>query len=586
MMIPKGTDPIHRRLALTLLGGLAASGLWALTEAEALQDRAPGLFLMLLAGLSIWAWVSLALAGPLRLGRALSGALVLAIPAAGFLRLAGQRHLQPLDVLEAPGTLTIFLLAVFVATPFLSVALERRHPVLSYPALFETAWSITIRFAAAGLFTGVVWGLLYLSDALLGIVGIDAIEHFIDIDGVPAAITGAALGLGIAVIHELREVVSPLLLLRLLRLLVWPVLAVVAVFLVAVPLRGLSGLMLGLSSGGTLMGVAMGAVTLITCALGRDDTEAMRPQIAPRLLALSVPLLAALAVWAVTLRVTQYGLTPDRVMAGTVALVLLVYGLVYAVVCLRATGWMGRLRWANVWLALLVVAVSCAWLTPLLDAERLSARSQVTRFADGRATTAQLPLWQMQTEWGRAGQDALAELEALTDHPEHAALVAAIDAVRRGERWHRALTDPGGDRLQMATDLAGWVQVRPDGALDPEKLADVVPYWLEQWHQLCAPQAGTQPPCVFVRGRFAADLPAADQGVMIERNADGGHIAQHIRWPDAEVTPVDSAASLPADAVARILAGEVPLTPVETEALDFGTIRIAPGLRAGSLPAE
>ena len=36
----------------------------------------------------------------------------------------------------------------------------------------------------------------------------------------------------------------------------------------------------------------------------------------------------------------------------------------------------------------------------------------------------------------------------------------------------------------------------------------------------------------------------------------------------------------PEDAIARILDGDVPLTPVETEALDFGTIRIAPGLRA------
>lgn len=577
---PATSDPIRRRLALTLLGGLAASGLWALTGAEALQDRAPGLFLLLLAGLSTWAVVALALAGPLRLGRALAGALILALQAAGLLRLAGQRYVQPLDVLQAPGTLTIFLLAVFVATPFLGVALARRPPVLSYPALFQTAWSITIRFAAAGLFTGVVWGLLYLSDALLGIVGIDAIGDVIDIDGVPAALTGAALGLGIAVIHELREVVSALVLLRLLRLLVWPVLAVVAVFLVAVPLRGLSGLVLGLSSGGTLMGVAMGAVTLITCALGRDDSEAMRPAIAPRLLAFSVPLLAGLGVWAVALRVGQYGLTPDRVLAGTVALVLLAYGLAYAGAALRAAGWMARLRRVNVWLALLVIAVSCAWMTPLLDAARLSAASQLARFADGRATTGQLPLWRMQTDWGRAGQDALAELEAMTGHPDHAALVAAIEAVRRGEPWHRALNDPGGDRLQMATDLALWVPVRPDGALDPDKLADIPPYWLRQWHDLCAPEADGPARCVFVRGRFAADLPAADQGVMIERDTDGTHIAQHIRWPGPEVLAIDTAAGLPEDAIARILDGDVPLTPVETEALDFGTIRIAPGLRA------
>ncbi|MBB96837.1 MAG: hypothetical protein CML68_19840 [Rhodobacteraceae bacterium] len=576
-----GSEIFRHRLGMALLGGLAFSALWALTEAEGLRDSAPGLFLLLIAGLSCWSAVSLAISGPVSLSRSMVGALVLAVPVAGLMRLAGLRALVPTDVLESPGVLAVFLLMVFVATPFLAVRLQGRGPWLSYPALFETAWAITIRFAAGMLFAGVVWGVLLLSDALLGIVGIDLIGGLLDIDGVPALVSGAALGLGIAVIHELREVVSPLLVLRLFRLLVWPVLIVVGVFLVAVPVQGLSGLVGSLSPAATLMGVALGAVTLITSAVGRADDEAMEAELGPRLLALAVPVVAGLAVLAVVLRVSQYGWTPDRVMAATVAGVTLLYGLAYGAAALRGAGrWRAPLRRANVVLALLVIAVCAAWLTPLLDAGRLSARSQVARFADGRSTLDQLPLDRMVRDWGKAGHDALDRLEAMTEHPDHDALVREIEAARRKPTLRQATTDAVDlDPIALARDLAQWVPVRPDGQLDPDALARVQLYWLSDWHVRCRPLEDGPPPCVFVHGRFVADLPAKDQGLLVLPYGPNQLLAQHLRWPTAEITTIETSDALPEDAVARILDGDFALAPVQTEALELGGQVFGPGLR-------
>lgn len=582
MATEPGADPFRNRLALALLGGLASVALWILTEADALQERAPGLFLLLVTGLSVWSGVALAMAGPLRLRRALAGAVILAVPAAALMWLAGQRYEVPTDVLLKPGTLPVFLPMIFIATPFLSVALQRRGAMLSYPDLFGTAWSITIRFAAAMLFAGVVWGLIYLSDSLLGIVGIEVIERILDIDAVPAAITGAALGLGIAVIHELREVVSPQLPLRLLRLLVWPILAVVAVFLIAVPLQGLSGLVGQLSPAGTLMGVALGAVTLITSAVGRDDDEAVRAELGARLLALSVPLVAGLGAWAVVMRVVQYGMTPDRALAAVVALVVLLYGLAYAVSALRGkVRWMALLRQANVWLALFTVAVCAAWLTPLLNAERWSVNSQLSRFAAGRTQVDELPLTRMARHWGKAGQAGLDRLEAMTDHPDHALLVAKIAETRTATDTPPTPTIPTPDRVApVAQELALWIPVRPEGALQIEDLERINPYWLGEWHGRCAPLPEAPARCVFVAGRFSADLPASDQGLMILPDGAGGLIAQHVRWPGAEVAPMNSAEGLPIDAVGRILSGDFALAPIETQALELDGRRFAPGLRA------
>ena len=82
----------------------------------------------------------------------------------------------------------------------------------------------------------------------------EIISDLLDIDGVPFVLTGLVLGLAIAVVNELSDYVSPYLILQLLRLLLPVLVVVMAVFIVALPFRGLSGLFGGLSAAATLMG--------------------------------------------------------------------------------------------------------------------------------------------------------------------------------------------------------------------------------------------------------------------------------------------------------------------------------------------
>ncbi|MEY8837405.1 DUF4153 domain-containing protein, partial [Cribrihabitans sp. XS_ASV171] len=121
----------------------------------------------------------------------------------------------------------------------------------------------------------------------LELVEIDLLEKLFRTDWLAFALSGAVLGLALAVLHELRDRLSPFLVLRLTRLLVPVLLAVVAVFLVALPLRGLSRLFGEFSSAGTLMSVTIAAITLISTALDRDrahEVESPGLRLATRIL--------------------------------------------------------------------------------------------------------------------------------------------------------------------------------------------------------------------------------------------------------------------------------------------------------------
>ena len=154
--------------------------------------------------------------------------------------------------------------------------LRDRHSLSDYVHLFDVSWSILVRYSAAWLFVGLFWAVLFLSHALLEIVGLSFIEDLIDIDGVPYVVTGFALGLGLSVVHEMRDYLSPFLVLRLLRLLVPVVLLVVAIFVVAALLQSPGELFGSLSRAATLLSVALAMICLVSISLDRGDADAVQ----------------------------------------------------------------------------------------------------------------------------------------------------------------------------------------------------------------------------------------------------------------------------------------------------------------------
>lgn len=590
MRTDTGTARIQDRVTLAVLGAASGLAFWVLAENWGGTVIPPRLFLALFAFVSVFSAVALALSGPVSITRAMAGGAGLALVVSLLVTLAGFRYATATDLLDDPVIPGVVSVLVIFATPFLSVWLNNRAGWLKYEALFVAAWTIFARYMAAWVFVAVVWLVILLSDTLLNLVDIDIIDRMMRIEWVRFVLTGAVLGLGLAVLYELRETLSPFLILRLLRLLVPVVLVVVAVFLAAIPFRGLSQLFRELSAATTLMGAAIVAITLISTALDRTDKSAVTTRgmvVSTHILSLLLPLLTALAVWAIVLRVRQYGWTPDRVLAATVAGFLLAYGLSYFAAAMRRSGWMARIRKANVVLALVVIAVSGLWLTPVLNAARISAKSQLARFMSGQSTVEQVPLWQMAHDWGRAGHAALERLEQAQDHPGIADLTMRITQARQQEsRYHyeRAVREARAPIL--ANELKDLLAIRPDGAAFPaELLSKAEGFWTEQWLEGCRRKLPDgHPGCVLVLGGFAPRQTADLQGILLFLESDEMARATHVLMlPEGEVLVrevYDALArtrpEIPAAALQDVLSGGFEIRPTGSRALIVGDAVMSP----------
>ncbi|MDC0736692.1 DUF4153 domain-containing protein [Cognatishimia sp. SS12] len=500
-MAETGEAPMAPRVYMSLIGACAGCAAWLLVHVLPDQLSDQRFLLWTASATGGFFTVLLALLGPLRLRHALGVALVLAFSAAALLfwHSAGFETVRAqFDTGLAP---LAWALMLVVGAPFGAALVDGRAQDYAY--LFDTAWNIVVRYAAAALFVGLFWGALFLSDALLGIVGITLIDDLIDQEPVPYVLSGLALGLALSVAQDMRAYVSPYLLLRLLRLLMPMVLLVTVVFLLALPLRGLSGLFGDFSAAAVLMGMAVVTITLVTSALDRDDIDAIANRWMRRVaqaMALLLPVLAGLALWAIWLRVADYGWSPARIAATLAALLISGYALLYAIAVLRGARWADHIRTSNIMMAVISFALAALWLSPLLNAEHIASQSQLDRYLAGAVPADEVPVWELQHDWGLAGQAVVDQIAAL-DGVAHAELQQNTERAAELSRWE---FDSGqGERAasDMSADLVPLVAVWPEGRrLAPDAFAMIFHAQLKAWLDLCAlPEA---PRCSLVFGPF------------------------------------------------------------------------------------
>ena len=541
------TPNMPQRLAMTLFGGLAGFALYwlyVIIDDGLLDDR---LALALAAFAGTFFGGALAMAGPVSLTRAAALAVALGAGVAALISLAALRFDPASDVSNAP---LLFLAAVVLSLLPLPFLIAGAGPGwCDYPALFTQSWSLFVRLSFAWIFVGVVWAVILLSGALFDLVGLTLIDDLLKIEAAPWLITGVVFGLALAVVNELSEYVSPFLILRLLRLLLPLVLLVLAVFLLALPFRGLTGLFGGISSAATLLAIVAAAVTLISAAVDQTDEDAVADGVmawAARSLALILPLPAGLAVWAIALRVGQYGWTPERLFVAAMALLAMGYGLSYCAAAMRRS-WRADIRSVNVINALAVILLSVLWLTPLLNAERIASNSQMARFAAG-GDPGVLDLWALD-QWGRAGAAARAELGRMAMQPGQQALADLLASTA---------LDSSASIESARADLAAVMPLQPASAaaLRDTIVAAANIYDLQNWTASCRetlPGGGAG--CVTVVADFHPDRPGDE--AMLVLLGPGGYGSYIGLWLDANILQqsqiLPSFGALPTEAAAQSL---------------------------------
>ncbi|THF56920.1 DUF4153 domain-containing protein [Pseudothauera rhizosphaerae] len=348
-------------------------------------------------------------------------------------------------------------IGLFVALPWLQCRLTHGNWRAPYAELVEHAWQNALTLLLAAAFTGICWAVLHLWAALFELVNIDLFRRILRERPVIYLATGTMVGLGILIGRTQRR---PVQVARLILFAVFkgllPLLAFIALLFVAVlPFTGLEPLWRTRSAASILICLLALLVLFVNAVYqdgrgGRPYPAFLRRLVEGGLLAL--PVFAALALYALWLRVAQYGWTTDRFWAVLIALVLSGHALGYAWAVLRGRGegWLAPLAGVNRVLSWVVVALAVLVNSPLLDPLRLAAASQSARL-----------------QAGPAGQDERVYLRDLE--------VLRFDLGRRGYRAAEALREQppfAGDAQRLAV-LERILQRREryEGARPVEELA-------------------------------------------------------------------------------------------------------------------
>jgi hypothetical protein len=267
--------------------------------------------------------------------------------------------------------------------PFAQSRLTTGQWASDYRSLFTHAWHNKLMLAEAALFTGLFWLLLFLWQMLFHLLKIDFFRELFEEPIFIYPVTALTFGCAMHLIGSVTQLTSVVLeqLLNLLKWLATIAAAILTLFTIALVLN-LPGLLFtgqkAIDATWLLWLVAV--MVLLLNAAYRDGTVVQPyPKWVARCLKAAVPLMviiALTALYALIVRSRHYGLTVERVWAFVVASTALLYSVGYSIAVFRKGAWLGAIARVNVIVAVALIVVISAALTPLLSPYRLAANSQ------------------------------------------------------------------------------------------------------------------------------------------------------------------------------------------------------------------
>ena len=331
------------------------------------------------------------------------------------------------------------LLAIAVASPLFQTLRDEGRKSLPYKQVHRYAWTDAIIGGASLAFTGLTFLLAFLLSALFDAIGIPFLKDLMGEGWFNWMMAGAAFGAASAVLRERDPLLGTL---QRLVMLVFSVLAPVlagalAIYLIALPVTGFGGLWKsGLPETPLLLSTAAFAVVFLNAIIGDspDDRSSGRLwRITEGVLLFAVLPLGVLALVSMSLRVGQYGWTPERLWGVIACLIAIAYGAAAWWAGIRGRGAFDvRLRESQKWLAVGLCALALFLALPILDFGSISARSQLARLESGKVKAEQFDWAAMAFDFGPAGRKALERI-ARTGPADRRELAGT--ALKTDNRW-------------------------------------------------------------------------------------------------------------------------------------------------------
>jgi hypothetical protein len=355
----------------------------------------------------------------------------------------------------------------FIAHTLVLAAVREGRRIASYGAYFDIAWKLGVQLAFSALFTGVSWLVLQLGAALFELVKLKFLTELIREEWFAIPVTAFAFSCAMHLTDVRPSIVRGIrgLLLVLLSWLLPVIVLLVGGFLLALPFTGLEPLWSTRRAAAVLLFAAAGLVVLINAAwqngeVGKEVARVVR--VAARIAALLLAPLVLIAMYALYLRVRDYGWTGDRVSAAACMLVAACYAAGYFRAALRP-GWLPSLAAVNIATAFVVIGVLLLVFSPLLDPARVSVASQVARLETGRVKADRFDFAFLRFDGERYGRAALDRLEREATGADAALVRRQVAMVRKlKSHWDRA------DMAARPADLGVNLSLRQPGARLPD----------------------------------------------------------------------------------------------------------------------
>jgi len=403
------------RLATGLVQGLLLYGLYQADKSKAWPATQRELYGALLMVVLFTPFVVLAGVSALRWRTLAAWKGVAALVAAGLGAYGVWSGDPAARGVDALGPQTFFAIAalIFIGHHLVEPADLERRRIARYPTYFDVTWKHGVQGALSLGFTGAFWLLLFLAAALFKLIGVDAIDKLIKHQAFAFPATTVMFATAVQLTDVRANLVRGVRTVAL-TLLAWllPLMALIATaFLLTLPFTGLEPLWKTKSATAILL-VADAFLILLANAAYQDGTEttAVVLRWAARLAGVLLVPITVLAAYGLSLRIGQYGLSPDRIIAAACVLVAAGYAVGYAIAAVRPGIWMKALEATNIAMAFVVIAVLLALCTPVADPRRLSVENQVKRLHAGKVKPDGFDFAFLRFNGGRVGRDALVAL--------------------------------------------------------------------------------------------------------------------------------------------------------------------------------
>jgi hypothetical protein len=464
------------RLATGLVQGLLLYWLYAAARDAAWPATAPYLMVPLMTALLILPVLLVSSLGHLAprkaaywLLAALAVQLVLATHDV-WRGLNSQSLLSNWDhkAISVPSTLLVFFNVVFffIAHSLVMAGAQEGRRIASYNAYFETAWKLAIQLLFSAFFVGALFFVLYMGAELFMLVKLRFLRELLQKSwfNVPVICTAFSCAMHVtdvrpAIVRGIRTL--------LLVLMSWilPVAVVLVTgFLCTLPFTGLATLWETRHATAVLLGTATLLLVLVNAAFQNGEAIVALPlRVGARTAAILILPVIMVGIYALGLRVAQYGWSSDRVIAAACLLVAACYAIGYLWAAYQYDTWLQPLTMVNVYVSFLILAVLLALFTPIADPARIGVQSQMARLAKGKTAADKFDFHYLRFEGGRYGRAALEELTRATG-PDATLLKAqatAALALEDKDRWRPAA------RSTAPASLADNLTVWPEGTKLP-----------------------------------------------------------------------------------------------------------------------